>query len=469
MTDSLVIRLKAKLKRSLHKHVGEAVNDVCDDFIDELKPVEPWPAAPTMVSNGGDVDYECCRRLVEYIVRNMETSPGFAQQMDCVILAYQSSASIDVLNSVVAQNLWIRRKIGGGGVVNDVSAHQTVAQQKKIQSKQDFSPTPRDTKASIIGENTACTRSPAPGLEDRTTATKVDSVRVDRGSANFSNLEAQTSTTVTSRSRPREWGTRNRLVTSKRQRIAVTRSNPSHRTQMQSLPSDRRYSMSDNSEDKQSSIPQQMVALNTDATDAAARDKSDVAKPADDPIAKFCCNENWTADETRIFKTHLRDTISIVDALLCKPPRGHICSRHCKVIRAQMCNELTPCINPTCRVWHEAEAHNDNCSNVFCEFKTRVHLRETLHIIEHKRQEIADAQESLQVTSHSNKKETSVKQNASLKQNLEILNTELISRMDTKLDLWSILSVIGIDTNSDQVDSIPDFASHYVPRNHTRT
>ncbi|KAG3103955.1 hypothetical protein PI125_g13698 [Phytophthora idaei] len=113
MTDLLVGRLKAQLKRSLRKHVGEAVNDVCDAFVDELKPIDAPPLAPTLTQIGtlkNEVDYDCCRQLVEYIVRNMDTSPGFAQQMDCVILAYQSNASVDILNSVVNQNMWVRRR-----------------------------------------------------------------------------------------------------------------------------------------------------------------------------------------------------------------------------------------------------------------------------------------------------------------------------------------------------------------------
>lgn len=59
---------------------------------------------------GNEVDYTCCRRLAEYIPRNIDTSPGYAQQMDCSILAYQSNASIDILNSVVTKDLWFRRK-----------------------------------------------------------------------------------------------------------------------------------------------------------------------------------------------------------------------------------------------------------------------------------------------------------------------------------------------------------------------
>ncbi|KAG7380535.1 hypothetical protein PHYPSEUDO_007045 [Phytophthora pseudosyringae] len=119
MTDLLVVRLKEELKRSLRKHVGEAVNDVCNAFVEELKPVEPPPRAPTLPQGalGSEADYECCRQLVEYIVQNMNTSPGFSQQMDCVILAYQSKAPVGILNAVVTQNLWVRRKyaqIGGG-------------------------------------------------------------------------------------------------------------------------------------------------------------------------------------------------------------------------------------------------------------------------------------------------------------------------------------------------------------------
>ncbi|KAL3660101.1 hypothetical protein V7S43_015022 [Phytophthora oleae] len=123
VSEAVVSRLKAELKRTLSKHVGDAVNDVCDAFVDELRPVEP-PLTPTphVGALGKEVDYECCWRLVEYMERNMDTFPSFAQQMDCIILAYQSNASSEILNSVVTQNLWVRRK----GVKNESLEKKTV-------------------------------------------------------------------------------------------------------------------------------------------------------------------------------------------------------------------------------------------------------------------------------------------------------------------------------------------------------
>ncbi|KAG7380536.1 hypothetical protein PHYPSEUDO_007046 [Phytophthora pseudosyringae] len=84
---------------------------------------------------------------------------------------------------------------------------------------------------------------------------------------------------------------------------------------------------------------------------------ADGTQATEDPIAKLCDPNQRSVDQTRIIKTRLRDTIAIIDATLCKPPHDHFCSRDCRAIRAQLCNEFTPCINPTCRAWHAAEAH----------------------------------------------------------------------------------------------------------------
>ncbi|GMF22267.1 unnamed protein product [Phytophthora lilii] len=64
----------------------------------------------------------------------MDTSPGFAQQMDCVILAYQSDASVDVLNSVVTQNLWVQRRLvdGKGAVEADVETKKKDAETQTL-------------------------------------------------------------------------------------------------------------------------------------------------------------------------------------------------------------------------------------------------------------------------------------------------------------------------------------------------
>ncbi|KAG6610150.1 uncharacterized protein IUM83_00644 [Phytophthora cinnamomi] len=132
MTEAEVVnRLKAELKRSLRSHVAQAVNDVCRSFADELKPPESSPPAvrPQVGVSAYETDYDCCRRLVEYIVRNMDTSPGFVQQMDCIILAYQSNAPVEVLNSVVKQNLWFHRKY-----VGDKAGADDAGQEKAVKT-----------------------------------------------------------------------------------------------------------------------------------------------------------------------------------------------------------------------------------------------------------------------------------------------------------------------------------------------
>ncbi|GMF31255.1 unnamed protein product [Phytophthora fragariaefolia] len=196
------------------------------------------------------------------------------------------------------------------------------------------------------------------------------------------------------------------------------------------------------------------------------------------PINKLCATKHRSPEQTREFKTRLRDTIEIVDALLCKPPPGLSCSQDCKAICAQMCNEFTPCINPTCLAWHNAENHAEECPNEHCEFKIRVMLRETMHLIEHKQQEIASASDSLKcakITLLSSTRRSNHVGNAGTfklidaqEQDLDNLNGELLLLLDTKREHLATLSTIGIDAQSDKVDGLPDFGSHYTTRSHKR-
>ncbi|KAL3660103.1 hypothetical protein V7S43_015024 [Phytophthora oleae] len=176
------------------------------------------------------------------------------------------------------------------------------------------------------------------------------------------------------------------------------------------------------------------------------------ANSAEDPMGALCDPAKRSPDQTIVIKTRLRDTIAIIDATLCKPPHGHTCSRDCKSIRAQMCNEFTPCVNPTCRIWHDAEAHLEKCTNEQCEFRTRIKLRETMHLIEYKQQEIDDARDSLlnantTLLSPSSKARTSVSNSEvfklmdSLERDLVTFNHEQMDLIDVKLQHWDILKI----------------------------
>ncbi|KUF77293.1 hypothetical protein AM587_10003150 [Phytophthora nicotianae] len=767
MKDSLVAQLKAELKRTLRKHVGEAVNDVCNAFVDELDPPPPAPMFAKVGALKNEVDYDCCRQLVEYIVLNMDTSPDFAQQMDCVILAYQSNASMDILNSVVTQNMWVRRKLvplsgGERDTLNKPNAFTEVQTQLKDKSQRaDINPEERNvslestkfsrtdsikvnhaeasakscegantensqrkeldrtncgdvvkntkfitaktstfrseilpTKATINLSKRAHSTAKYPSADVMIASSSSDSlaesdsdtfvatasnsthttVQANSAEASISDtsasVDSQTNNNVASR--PREWGKRKRLVTRKRpkeagisskrarqapwtespessdqsftghdtflvkrasarqdasdvsidnnvhtylykgrgkvnvvtaevKRVAMDQQkisvkghgsevipptsklvvvekqplgdtlqtnrcnsviktgtmgttgveafsqtehlNVHEKKKNSNVPSrlSRYFTMDDevvvvekekksqnlkafkatkdietksghNSEESSIDFELRQVERDLEAGDEVWRLNVAKAKfqaildvlvssltqeaqstvlsnaetgesaQAEDPIANLCNPTQRSADQTRLFKRRLRDTMAIIDAMLCNPPRGQACSRNCKDIRAQLCNEFTPCINPTCRAWHEAEAHIETCPSEQCELKNRVRLRETLHLIERKQQQANAAHAALEhanaallsPTRHSNKERNNVgneetfAQIENLEQDLANLKGELMILVDMKLQLSITLSDIGIDANSDDGDRFPDFASHYTTRSHRR-
>ncbi|RLN95534.1 hypothetical protein BBJ28_00021131 [Nothophytophthora sp. Chile5] len=108
---SAVDRLKAELKRTLHKRVAESVDAACGDFEEELAQAAQPPVLPQFGAMDYDFYYDCCWRLVEYIVKNMDTSPQFERQMDSVILACHSCAPESVLSSVVKTDVWFHRRV----------------------------------------------------------------------------------------------------------------------------------------------------------------------------------------------------------------------------------------------------------------------------------------------------------------------------------------------------------------------
>ncbi|OWZ16312.1 hypothetical protein PHMEG_0009907 [Phytophthora megakarya] len=89
-----------KLKRKLRKRVSQAVDAVCVEWARQT----PLQQADESM----DRSYGSCKKLVAYISDNMDTSPGFVEQMDRIILACFSGASKRVLRTVATQNVWFR-------------------------------------------------------------------------------------------------------------------------------------------------------------------------------------------------------------------------------------------------------------------------------------------------------------------------------------------------------------------------
>ncbi|POM58734.1 Alcohol dehydrogenase [Phytophthora palmivora] len=102
-TSPVVDRLRLELNRTVRRTVAEAVDAVWIAFEDEL----------TQMTMPPDDNYElfntCCRRLVKFIDSNMETTPGFVEQMDRLILACHSGATGRALQSAMTKDLRIRR------------------------------------------------------------------------------------------------------------------------------------------------------------------------------------------------------------------------------------------------------------------------------------------------------------------------------------------------------------------------
>ncbi|KAL4125180.1 hypothetical protein PRIC2_008766 [Phytophthora ramorum] len=109
-TPPVVHRLRLELNRTVRRRVTEAVDAVCVAFEDELTHL----VAPSVEANDTyEFFYDCCSRLAQFIDNNMDTTPGFLQQMDHLIFACHSGASGSALHSVMTKNLRIRRRDGG--------------------------------------------------------------------------------------------------------------------------------------------------------------------------------------------------------------------------------------------------------------------------------------------------------------------------------------------------------------------
>ncbi|OWZ23739.1 Alcohol dehydrogenase [Phytophthora megakarya] len=99
-------RLRLELNRTVRTTVAQAVDAVWVAYEDELTKM-------TAPLDERAKDYElfhvCCRRLVDFIAHNMETTPGFVEQMDRLILACHSGATKSTVHLVMTRDLRIRR------------------------------------------------------------------------------------------------------------------------------------------------------------------------------------------------------------------------------------------------------------------------------------------------------------------------------------------------------------------------
>ncbi|KAG4050553.1 hypothetical protein PC123_g14206 [Phytophthora cactorum] len=409
-SGSAVDQLQAALTRSLKESVAETVSSVCENFQLAVEK-QTTPAVSTEESGGYDQYYNTCRRLVDYILQHMEASPGFGDQMDRIILACHSGATERVLNSVVTRELWFHRR-------GDVPSTQ---RETRSSSSGRLAPTKKVKRESSVARMPTRASAESPAMHTRSAS---GSKRATRGSS----VDAQPA---------------------KRPRRAA------------------RKVIQDSSEEDEKEKEEEKPVKTTKGRKQQPAEDDDTLLSFKDAIGELCYPDRRTPSETKFFKERLRKSIQFVDALLCKPPPGKVCGRGCKKIRAQMCSSSTPCKNKMCRIWHDVEAHTDRCQNQQCEFKNRILLRETMHKVEMKEQQIAAAKAQLERKQNQlkqaddDKKEVLENGIASLEEDLEECDSELGVLEATKKTFWIGLNEIGIEASDDVVDSFPDFATHY--------
>ncbi|KAF4043892.1 hypothetical protein GN244_ATG03765 [Phytophthora infestans] len=407
-SGSAVDQLQAALTRSLKESVAETVSSVCESFQHAVEAQTTSPAS-TEESGGYDQYFNTCRRLVDYIKKHMEASPGFEDQMDRIILACHSGATERVLNSVVTKGLWFHRRGDAPPAQRETRSHSIGrGSMSKKKVKREASVPRMPTRAS--------TESPA--MHTRSAS---GSKRATRGS-------------------PQD------VQPAKRPRRAARK-------------------VIQDSSDEEEEEEEKPVACTT-RNQKETEEDDDTLLSFKDAIGELCYPDLRTPSETKFFKERLRKSIQFVDALLCKPPLGKVCGRGCKKIRSQMCSSSTPCKNKMCRIWHDVEAHTDRCQNQQCEFKNRILLRETMHKLEMKDQQIAETKADLE-RKHTQLKQGGVNDKALMKaiarlgQELDECDGELGVLEATKKTFWVSLNEIGIEAKDDVVDNFPDFATHY--------
>ncbi|RLN80961.1 hypothetical protein BBJ28_00001273 [Nothophytophthora sp. Chile5] len=190
-------RLRTELHRTLHKRVAEAVDAVCGTFKDELnQTVQPLIPPRIVGVDNYELFYDCCRRLVAFVVENMDTTPGFSDQMDRIILACHSGASGAALDSVITKDLRIRR--------HDRNDHMNGGADGKNASESG------EGIAVMKPEPLSVAGSKAPAISPANTVISRANPQV-RGLVNSENAVSEGLTASTSP--PRQWGNRKRLST----------------------------------------------------------------------------------------------------------------------------------------------------------------------------------------------------------------------------------------------------------------
>ncbi|RLN93788.1 hypothetical protein BBJ28_00017588 [Nothophytophthora sp. Chile5] len=450
-----------KIKKKLGKRVAEAVDSVCGELALAMEQAAQ-PQAPATF----DSSYACCKKLVTFIARNMATSPGFEQQMDRIVLACLSGASERVLSDVVTKDVWFRSR-DRAGKRRSASAERraTIESSRNIGLQPDRPPVIK-SEPTVVAGAIALSKGPLES-ESREVA---GALLARRPRSRTSKKRLSTKRSLQSPPLP----------TTKRLRL-----HEEEGSEEKGSGGEKAYVDTDTDEEREDKRAAEHRKTMLQLVDASSRQLSGGGDASGlltfkEAIGELCYAEQRSSEQTAFFKERLRKSIQFVDALLCRPPAGKVCSRGCKKIRASMCNRPTPCRDQMCRIWHDVEAHTDRCQNAKCEFKLRILVRETMHKLQHKNLELQNTQTKLRKKQamlaemeanemgESDANAESIagceSEIAALEQDIAVEEAERGEISEALEKFWAILNGIGIELRHDVLDSFPEFATHYAPK-----
>jgi uncharacterized small protein (DUF1192 family) len=461
-----------KLKKQLRKRVMQAVDAVCGEWVKEQ--AQMAPAEQTL-----DRSYGSCRALVGYIAANMATSPGFVEQMERIILGCFSGASKRVLSTVATEEVWFRVE----------KEQQTAAKKTPREGRGPgghTKPVKRTTTSSkaVTAAPAAKTAADEPFIKEE---------RVEVGASPADGAQREVAGSLLEK-RPRSRTSKKKLSTkkplqalavpeTKKKLVARRRSEASSAEESAEVEAETETD-EDQEDQKRPKKRPTTQKKRTQTTNAVAVEDAQGLLTFEEAIGELCYQERRTPEQTEFFKERLRKSIQLVDALLCHPPPGKVCTWTCAKIRGCMCKGTAPCQDQTCRIWHDVEAHTDRCQNAKCEFKLRILVRETMHKLHSKQLEVMNASQKLRrknaalddlnVTELS-EPGTFADSIAALESEIEKLEQALVEKEagmaqinETLETYWATLNEIGIESRHDEIDKFPEFVAHYANKKKRR-
>ncbi|KAE8988621.1 hypothetical protein PR003_g22367 [Phytophthora rubi] len=389
---------------------------------------------------------DCCRQLVTYMAAQMDTSPGFRDQMEHVIRASYCNSTL------VTESLWVRYNgstqsadtDAQRGSVPHTPAHQGRAIKTDTATDNAVTVTPLVVaNASVTGLRPTC----SPHVDLTSTPPTV-------GRAGKRQSRMQES------------------QESKRPRHIVARN----------LYSAGRLDCDENDDEDESVLESTKESETETETETDEQESNEPAQTAQKKnkgsggIAWPCASDD-PMNRTPAYNQRLKMAVTLIDAENCNPPPERVCTRGCERVRSRMCEthrtqggNAMPCHNGMCCVWRDIDTHTVRCQNSQCEFKNSVGLRQTMHDIQQNEFKLEATRDKLPATramihgvqgrcgSSTPQLESKLK---SLEEKCTKLEDVVAFHKERERTFRDDLSAIGTNGTSDE---LPNFRSHYAKK-----